>query len=329
MGNKSDCCKDSGGSDSKCCDCFNCNCNCCEDNCSFCNCCNCFGNKKRNQNIVQIAPTTERQIPLYNYSSTYDSYFKDIEGKYNILTYIQLIDYINLLEYYSLQTVTLKFNGPLKTVFSSKDEFLNFPMPNEHFQSFIENQLFKIPEIYEMWGNNEMGFQIFKNVFLEIHKSLELKLNQHYGDKIEDRIKKRHLIPLGVLYCAGNVVSKIKLIFDLFKNEIGLFTKSDELDDYLLSSFIISSYCVVSARKKIATSYPNIFSKLSNENIINMVQVSELKDSQNLVNVFNNSFFNKEVFTWEEYRNKFEDKNGFQWILSPRGIRAKLEQNNV
>ena len=98
---------------------------------------------------------------------------------------------------------------------------------------------------------------------------------------------------------------------------------------YLLSSFIISSYCVVSARKKIATSYPNIFSKLSNENIINMVQVSELKDSQNLVNVFNNSFFNKEVFTWEEYRNKFEDKNGFQWILSPRGIRAKLEQNNV
>lgn len=326
MGNKCDCCKDSGGSDSKCCGCFNCNCKCCRDDCSFCNC---FGNKKRNQNIVQIAPTTEKQIPLYNYSSTYDSYYKDIEGKYNILTYIQLIDYINLLEYYSLETVTLKYSGILKTSFSAKDDSFNFNMPNEHFQSFIENQLFKIPEIYEMWGKNEIGFQIFKNTFLEIHKSLELKLNQHYGEKVENRIKKRQLIPLGVLYCVGNVVSKIKLIFDLFKNENGLFTKSDELNDYLLCSFIISSYCIVSARKKISNSYPNIFPQLSNENLINMIQVSELKDSQNLVTIFNRSFFDKEEFTWEEYRNKFEDKNGFQWILSSRGIRSYLEKHNI
>ena len=60
-----------------------------------------------------------------------------------------------------------------------------------------------------------------------------------------------------------------------------------------------------------------------------MVQVSELKDSQNLVNVFNKSFFDKEAFTWEEYRKKFEIDNGFQWILSSKGIRKKLEENNV
>ena len=322
MGNKCNCCKGSEESNSKCCGCFNCNC--CEGDCS----CNCFGNKKRNQNINQIAPYTERQIAMHKYSSTYDNYFKDIEGKYNILTYIQLIDYINLLEYYSLDTATLSFNNTLKTEFSSKDVFLNQPMSIDHFQSFIENKLYRIPEIYEMWGNNEIGFNIFKTAVLEIHKSLELKLNQHYGDKIDDRIKKRNLIPLGVLYCVSNVVSKIKLIFDLFKNENGLFYKSNELYEYLLSSFLISSYCMVSARKKVGSSYSNI-SELNKEEIIQMIQVSELKDCQNLVNVFNNSFFDKDGLNWEEYRNKFETADGFQWILTSKGIRRLLEQNNV
>ena len=327
MGNKFNCCKEKGGSDSKCCGCFNCDCK-----CDCCDCkggfCNCFSNKKRTQNLVQIAPVTEKQIPVYKYTSTFDSFYKDIEGKHNILSYIQLIEYINLLEYYCPETATLEFNQQLKTEYSAKDEFLDFSMPNDHFQSFIENHLFKIPEIYEMWGNNEMSFQIFKIVFLEIHKSLELKLNQHYGKKGDEIVKKRNLIPLGILYCVATVVSKIKLIFDLFKNENGLFTKSSELDEYLLSSFLISSYCIISARKKIGEAYQNI-QELTRENIIQTVQVSELKDSQNLVKVFNNSFFDKEALTWEEYRKKFENEDGFQWILSSKGIRRKLEENNV
>jgi len=252
----------------------------------------------------------------------------DIEGKFNILTYIQLIDYINLLEYYSSETATLQFNQPLKTQFSSKDAFLSQPISIDNFQSFIENQLFKIPEIYEMWGNNELSFNIFKIAFLEVYSSLQLKLNQKYESKIEDRIKKINLIPLGILFCVSNVVSKIKLIFDLFKNENGLFTKSNELDEYLFCSFIISSYCLVSARKKVGIHYENI-PELTREDIIKLVEVSELKDSNNLVNVFNKNFFNKEELTWEEYRNKFENIDGFQWILSSKGIRKKLEENNI
>ena len=325
MGNKCNCCRSDGGTDSKCCGCFNCNCDCCEGKCG---CCNCFGNQQKATNVVQIAPMTEREIPKYKYSSTYDSYFNDLEGKYNILTYIQLIDYINLLEYYSIETATLPFDRPLKTEFSSKDAFFDQPISIDHFQSFMENKLFKIPEIYTMLGKNEIGFNIFKYGFLEIHKSLELKLNQHYGNRKEDRVKKRNLIPLGILFCVSNVISKIKLIFDLFKNENGLITKSNELDEYLLCSFIISSYCMISARKKIGGSYGNI-PELTKDELINMIQVSELKDSQNLINVFNNSFFDKEQLTWEEFRAKFEPSNGFQWILSSRGIRKKLEENNV
>ena len=60
-----------------------------------------------------------------------------------------------------------------------------------------------------------------------------------------------------------------------------------------------------------------------------MVSISELKDSQNLVNVFNNTFFDKEALTWEEYRQKFEYPDGFQWILSSKGIRKNLEDHNI
>ena len=124
------------------------------------------------------------------------------------------------------------------------------------------------------------------------------------------------------------LLNKIKLIFDLHKNENGLFVKSPELDEYLLCSFIISYYCIVSARKKIANSYPNI-EQLTNETLMKMVSISELKDSQNLVNTFNNTFFNKEALTWEEYRQKFENPDGFQWILSSKGIRKNLEDHNI
>ncbi len=318
---------------SKYCECFDsdcCQCNCCQENCGFCNCCDTSPKKipMQRMNIVQIAPPTEKEIIMYKYASTHDLYFNDIEGKYNILTYIQLIDYINLLEYYSSDTATLEFNKSLKAQFSSKDPFLSEPISFDHFQSFIENKLFRIPEIYEMWGNNELSFNIFKTAFLEVYTSLQLKLNQKYESKNEDRIKKINLIPLGILFCVSNVVSKIKLIFDLFKNEKGLFAKSNELDEYLFCSFIISSYCLVSARKKVGVHFEKI-PELNREDIIKLVEVSELKDSLNLVNVFNNSFFDKEELTWEEFRNKFENIDGFQWILSSKGTRKKLEENNV
>jgi hypothetical protein len=276
-----------------------------------------------------IAPSNEREISVQKYTSSNDSFFDDIENKYNILTYIQLVEYINLLEFYNLENATLDFEGEMKTEFSSKDTFLSYVMSVDEFQSFIENKLLKLTEIYELSGKNEQMVAIFKTVFREIYSSLELKLNQHYGVKTNDRITKKTLIPLGILFCISNVVGKIKLIFDIFKNDEGVFIKSSEFDDYLLSSFLICSYCMISARRKISATAPNI-PEMSKEDLIKCLGVCELKDCQHLINVFNDSFFDKDSFTWIEFKEKFENKEkGFQWILSSRGIRKKLEENNV
>ena len=276
-----------------------------------------------------MAPSNEREISVQKYTSSNDSFFDEIENKYNILTYIQLVEYINLLEFYNLENATLDFKGEMKTEFSSKDTFLSYVMSVDEFQSFIENKLLKLTEIYELSGKNEQMITIFKTVFREIYSSLELKLNQHYGVKTNDRITKKTLIPLGILFSISNVVGKIKLIFDIFKNDDGVFTKSSEFDDYLLSSFLICSYCMISARRKISATAPNI-PEMSKEDLIKCLGVCELKDCQHLINVFNDSFFDKDSFTWIEFKEKFENKEkGFQWILSSRGIRKKLEENNV
>ena len=107
-------------------------------------CCN-----KRNQpdSAYSLAPPNEREIAVQKYHSTNDSFFDEIETKYNILTYIQLAEYINLLENYSIETATLPFDGKMKLEFSSKDPFLTYIMSVDEFQSFIENKLLKISQI--------------------------------------------------------------------------------------------------------------------------------------------------------------------------------------
>ena len=277
-----------------------------------------------------LAPSSEREISPQKFTSSNDSYFDEIETKYNVLTYIQLVDYINLLEQFTIETATVPFDGKIKTEFTGKDEFLSQVLSVDEFQSFIENKLYKINEIYELSGKNEMMMSTFKSAFREIYTSLELKMKQHLNNQESGNIiNKRMLMPLGIIFCICNTVGKIKLIFDLFKNEENKFVKSDELNTYLISSFLVCSYCMISARKKITNTNPAI-KAMTKEDLLKCLRVSELKDSQNLLKVFNESFFDKDELTWEEFRAKFEkNEGGFQWLLSPKGIRKKLEENDV
>ncbi len=229
---------------------------------------------------------------------------------------------MNLLENFTLETATLQFPGELKTQFSRKDAFLSQEINVDEFQSFIENKLYNINEIKDLRGNNEEMMNIFKQIAKNIFEGLQLKLRQNFKDDSFNMTKK-NLIPLGVIFCASNVIGKVKLIFDLFKNEENKFTKSDELNLYLLSSFLTCSYCIINARQK--------YSKMNNDDLLKCLRVSELKDSQHLVKVFNEKFFDKkEELTWEEFKEKFNKKDeGFQWLLSSKGTRKLLEENNV
>ena len=251
-----------------------------------------------------------------------DDFYEEVEKTNNVLTYVRLIDYMNLLENFTLETATVTFGGELKTQFSRKDAFLSQEINIDEFQSFIENKLYQINEIKDLKGNNETMMTNFKQIARNIFEGLQLKLRQTYNNNNDPYIMtKKILIPLGVIFCVSNIIGKVKLIFDLFKNEANKFTKSEELNLYLITSFITCSYCLVNAKYQ--------FDGKNTDGLKDRLKVSELKDSQNLVKVFNEKFFDKEELSWEEFKEKFKKDGGFQWLLSAKGIRKLLEENNV
>ena len=284
--------------------------------------------KKGYQKVNYLAPE-EKEIDFKDYSSNNDQPLSLIEKKENFFNFVQLVEYINLLEQFTISSSTVSSDSTIKTKFSSKDEFLTQVISLEEFQSFIENKIFTLEELYELTGSNQNAASIFKQICIEIYKALELKLRQHYNDESPVIIKKRNLLPIGILFCSCNNVEKIKFIFDIFKNENGEISKSEELNDFLLSLFLTGSYCLISARNKIGSNFDEI-EKLAKDDLLKLIKAAELKDCQNLVNVFNDSFFIKESYNWKDFKGKFEDmENGFGWIFSSQGIRRKLEEYNV
>lgn len=287
----------------------------------------CCQKKLSKKELYSFAPTREKEILRIKYKSNYDFLFEELEHKYNILGHIQLIDYVNLLNNYEPETATLNLTGVMKKDYSHHDYSLSYVMTVDIFQNFIENKLYKTSEIIQLSEKKELMLSTFTEVCREIFNSLELKLNQHYEEKRNDRITKKILISLGVLYCKSDVIGKIKLMYDLFKNDKDKFVKSEDFEKYLISSFLICSYCMLSVRKKIIRANKKI-PEMKEEDFINCLKVCQLKISQNLLKIFNENFFDKDEFDWNEFKNKFNQKeNGFQWILSPKGIRKMLEEN--
>jgi hypothetical protein len=291
--------------------------------------------KKEPEDTSLVFAPDEIEINIQEYISSSDQYFTLIEKNYNLMTSIQLLEYMNLLEVFSIETATIPFTGNYRHNFSSKDPFLDTIIHQDEFQSFIENKLFNITNIIQLYGEDLQTTALFKECFLKIYSALNLKLNSFYNkpNKNEELIKKRNLVALGILFCRGKNISKIKLFFDLFKNDNNKFIKSENLDNYLMSCFFIASYCLVSVRALVdneGKSLPRIDNRTT-QMLLNEKGLAQ-KNSENLLKYFNNNFFgeNKDELDWDEFKKKFisnenQENKSFGWILSTQGIRSKLE----
>ena len=288
--------------------------------------------KRYSEDTSSVFAPGEQEIYFKQYESRSDPYFTLVEGKYNLLINVQLLEYINLLESFSLQTATLHHDGKYRSNFSSKDEFLSTIVHQEEFQSFIENKLLNIPDILEMFGEDQEYISIFRDCFIKIFSALNVRLNSYYKTNKENKITKRSLIGFGLLFCRGQNISKVKLFFDLFKDENENFVKSDNLNDYLMTIFFISSYCLLDVRSKINMPLKNL-PKIENNLAYNLLNGNGLaqKDCENLLKYFNDNFFDKESFSWDEFKTKFDynQNNSFSWIFTTKGIRSKLENKNL
>ena len=294
--------------------------------------------KKEPEDTSGVFAKGESEINFPIYTSSSDEYFTLVEKDFNLIVYIQLLEYMNLLETFTIQTATVPFEGNYRHDFSSKDAFLDNVMNQGEFQSFIENKLLSINEIVELYGEDIQTLALFKDCFLKIYSALNLRLKSFLGNanKNEEIITKLNLVAIGILFCRGKNISKIKLFFDLFKNENGVFIKSEKLNNYLISSFFIASYCLVSVRAFIDNEEKGL-PKISN----NLTQILldekglSQKNCEILLKFFNDKFFGeKEGLNWDEFKQKFSSDNkqeneSFGWIFSTSGIRSKLEDKNI
>ena len=275
--------------------------------------------QKEKDNDLDLVEEIDEEIKFPLYYSKSDSLFDSIK-EVDLFQQITLIEYINLLSNITLENSDTIFEGPFKINFSYYDSqnFINSYVSDELFNNFITKRILSHRKLDE----NET---IFRDMCIEIYDILKIKLKEHYQNE-NAQITKKDLISLGLFFCKGTNSYKMKLIFDLFKNNKGYLEQNEFFDEFLLSNFLISSYILLHAKKNLSRNNP-LISEIPSEDIEKYKEIYNLNNCENLVKEFNLCFFNGMKLTFYEYKRNFKDSNGFGWILFPEGIRQKLERN--
>ena len=273
---------------------------------------------------------SEQEVSICSYKSGGDDALKLQENKFNYLNKINFADFLYSLANYSNENATVEFkydNVNIDYKITSQEFGEDFSP--DVFQSFIENRILKHDNIYNA-KIDESLIAIFKDNLIQNVTALNLKLKQSHSEDEFQGIRKYHVIPYGLLYCAGANYIKIKALFNLF-SEGGAIKSSQMFNEFLLALFLVASYCSIAARNKLGK-YDAI-GQISKEDLKQLLNAAELKDCQNLVGVANKLIFGEDLsgsLTYEQFKEKFKGSdNSISFLLSPSGVRSLLEKNNV
>ena len=274
-------------------------------------CCN-----EKNIDAIQSLAPGETEFSFLSYSSDGDDNQERLDKKFNILRSVPLLDFINNLESFDAAKPNEPYTKPFKNSYSSKDKFLTENFSLENFLSFIENKILKMKDVNEMYSDEEK--KIFMNVVKTVYEKLKHLLDNYYKNVIT--IKKKNLLPLGLLFCPSSGAGKTKFFYQIFENENGSFTQSDDLNNFLLSMFILSGLTenIIEATVEKKNSLTD-----ENENEI-------IKKASDLVKKFNDEFFKyNDFFEYKEFKNKFKPKqNSYGWVFNPKGIKKNINNNS-
>ena len=273
---------------------------------------------------------SEQEVSICSYKSASDDALKLQENKFNYLSKINFADFLYSLANYSNENATIEFKYDNVNIdYKVTSQEFGEDFSPDVFQSFIENRILKHDNIYNA-KIDESLIAIFKDNLIQNVTALNLKLKQSHTEDEFLGVKKYHIIPYGVLYCAGANYIKIKALFNLF-SEGGAIRASQFFNEFLLSLFLIASYCSISARNKLGK-YDTI-GAISKDDLKQLLNAAELKDCQNLVGVANKLIFGEDLsgsLTYEQFKEKFKGSdNSISFLLSPSGVRSLLEKNNV
>ena len=278
-----------------------------------CGCCE----KYYSDTLISYA-NGEKQIKEKTYNSPHDDLFSFIEFKYNYISKFQLIEFINYLAHYKDDNATIDKKIDLKFSFSHFDEEIS----EDQFYCLIDNSPKLFPALKIDKPDDEINlFKINSKFMYEGIQDRFIKKNKNF------KMKKINLLPLGVLYAKSDVVGKVKFIFDVFSENKKISKESKNFQDYILGSFLLSSFTIVYCGYHLEDTKKNLNKDFTKNDFVNgLLKIYKLENCETLLDEFNKFFFTNNSLDWQAFREKFEMENGFQWILSPKGIRAKLNK---
>ena len=155
-------------------------------------CCN-----EKNIDAIQSLAPGETEFSFLSYSSDGEDNQDRLDKKFNILRSVPLLDFINNLESFDATKPNEPYIKPFKNSYSSKDKFLTENFSLDNFLDFIENKIIKMKDVNDMYSNEEK--KIFLNVVKTVYEKLKKLLENYYKNTII--IKKKNLLPLGLLFC--------------------------------------------------------------------------------------------------------------------------------
>lgn len=304
--------------------------------------------EKKNRSVRQsIERPEDIQLELKNPIKLYD--YKDIDEvgkmfykleekkeKINYLKYIDFNDYMISLYNFSLKKADIKDDyTKIKYSYSCKENFYNELFNIESLQSFIESKILKHEKVYQKAfrsENSQERSSLFKDFLLNMHKGIIPKLKQiqlENGVSEEELnentiMRKNSAIIYGLLFCEGDDWIKVRVFFNLFK-ENGKLKKSEELDYFLFMLFTTATYAMCYSRNQL-NKY-KIVGEVDQEDMGDVMKFFQTSTTKSLVEYTNELLFGSEKnneLLYEQFKQRCEisDKKGSaSFLFSSRGIR--------
>lgn len=294
--------------------------------------------KKQQRELAEEEP----ELIFKEYKSSFDQHYTKIEQKYNYLQYFQLYEFLLLVTNYKAvehQDESKQIGKNLEVNQNNtrvKKEYLQ-EITKADWATINRNKIMNNFIIQTLVVKSDTDSAIFtdfmENLFDVLLKGF-ITLYKHKNPGVSVKkgqittLKKLYLFPFALLFCHGKNVTKVGLLYDLFLDESGNFSRSIDLDYFLFILFVIPSTATLNVLFTLGNKYEEQLGKLSQETYNKLNDPFEIKDIERLMEIFYREFFKgEEKLSKRAYDQRFANGE-FGWIFNANGIRLFLETNN-
>ena len=287
--------------------------------------CSCSNFEDKNENVLDIVTQRNQQIDekiLPESNCIKLKYLNNFQEEFNVLKYISLANFINLLN-------SFKLKHNCKETTSDTLIFKEAQINKDDWITFIDYKICHNPLIPKM---DSLIIPLHKQLFDDIFDKL-LFCYKFFYRKESKYIPKIMIISYAFNHCGRKLSQKIDIFLNLFSNEENMIDFNNELYSFFFCLVIFAfdfpteylcKYWEEENAKYFNISSPNDYKKYS-------CGIRREKIFKNFFLTDNKLFFGDDesrVYTIDEFRKLLLDNspNGFSWILDNDLIRSKIEE---